>query len=200
MGKDRFWEQYKDPRWQRKRLEILKRSNFACSICGETKSELHIHHKYYLKDKAPWEYSDHSLLCLCSSCHQVVHENKARIFSAIFDNSLPLPLLAVTASFLGSIFYGNDELQNRMLEIIVSLKDKLNTSDEQIFEVTNESITSIDFENINKFFAEAFIKALPQVEQYFQEAMDDYVDGIKSCSMQANKQSKKKKSNGKKVH
>lgn len=37
----------KDPRWQRKRLEILQRDNFTCQECYATDKELNVHHLIY---------------------------------------------------------------------------------------------------------------------------------------------------------
>lgn len=71
-----FSEQYKDPRWQKKRLEIMQRDRFSCNICGEDEKTLNVHHKYYLKNTMPWEYNDQSLVTLCESCHAQEHEQK----------------------------------------------------------------------------------------------------------------------------
>ncbi len=35
---------------------------------------LHVHHKYYIKDKLPWDYSDDALITLCHGCHQEIHD------------------------------------------------------------------------------------------------------------------------------
>jgi 5-methylcytosine-specific restriction endonuclease McrA len=59
----------KDPRWQRKRLEILQRDNFQCTCCGDTESEIHVHHSYYEFGKEIWEYDNETLYTLCSDCH-----------------------------------------------------------------------------------------------------------------------------------
>jgi hypothetical protein len=59
-----------DPRWQRKRLEILQRDNWTCQACLDTEHTLHVHHRYYQKDKNPWEYPPQSLVTLCAECHE----------------------------------------------------------------------------------------------------------------------------------
>jgi 5-methylcytosine-specific restriction endonuclease McrA len=58
-----------DPRWQRKRLEILNRDNFQCTHCGDKESEIHVHHSYYEFGKEIWDYEDSTLFTLCSNCH-----------------------------------------------------------------------------------------------------------------------------------
>jgi hypothetical protein len=51
-------------------LEILNRFDFACENCGTKEETLHVHHSYYEKGLAPWEYPDESLSALCVECHR----------------------------------------------------------------------------------------------------------------------------------
>lgn len=37
---------------------------------------LHVHHKYYIKDKYPWEYKDSALTTVCTKCHTYIHETE----------------------------------------------------------------------------------------------------------------------------
>ena len=60
----------KDPRWQKKRLEILQRDEFACQNCFDTETTLHVHHRYYKKGNLPWDYPEKSLVTLCEICHE----------------------------------------------------------------------------------------------------------------------------------
>lgn len=77
---DDYKEKLKDPRWQRKRLEIFQRDDWRCKRCGDTKSELNVHHKRYKRGYEPWEYADHYLETLCRPCHTGHHEEeKARV-------------------------------------------------------------------------------------------------------------------------
>jgi len=46
-----YQEKLKDPRWQKKRLEILQRDGWKCKWCGEEKQTLHIHHLKYQRNK-----------------------------------------------------------------------------------------------------------------------------------------------------
>lgn len=61
-----------DPRWQRKRLEILSRDGWTCSSCGATDRTLHVHHGYYEAGAEPWDYPDDSLHTLCEACHEIM--------------------------------------------------------------------------------------------------------------------------------
>ena len=73
-----YAEKFKDPRWQRKRLEILSRDAWACKICGDKENTLHVHHKIYLSGKEPWDYADCVYVTLCQDCHQKETEEMPR--------------------------------------------------------------------------------------------------------------------------
>lgn len=64
----------KDPRWQKKRLEIFTRDDWSCRICGNEKLTLHLHHKRYLPNKKPWDYPDNFIVTLCEYCHDKHHK------------------------------------------------------------------------------------------------------------------------------
>lgn len=76
-----YGEMLRDPRWQRKRLEIFQRDGFQCQFCGDADSPLHVHHIHYLKGSAPWEYPEEFLVTLCEDCHEEekdeLHQSKA---------------------------------------------------------------------------------------------------------------------------
>jgi len=62
-----YLEKLKDPRWQKKRLEIFQRDDWGCVECGNIKLTLHVHHEEYSGN--PWETSGDKLKTLCESCH-----------------------------------------------------------------------------------------------------------------------------------
>lgn len=73
-----YAEKLKDPRWQKKRLKILKRDKFTCRDCKSTTKTLHVHHKIYSKISIdPWEYEDFLLITLCEDCHKNVFDKEA---------------------------------------------------------------------------------------------------------------------------
>ena len=76
----KYSDKLKDPRWQKKRLEIMNRDNFACRSCSDIESTLHVHHVKYLKQFDPWEYSDEYMITLCDECHAEWHR--------LFDNNI----------------------------------------------------------------------------------------------------------------
>ncbi len=60
-------DRYADPRWQRRRLEILSRDDWKCVACGDATSTLHVHHKVYGGNL--WDSADDELQTLCETCH-----------------------------------------------------------------------------------------------------------------------------------
>ncbi len=64
--KKTYVEKLRDPRWQKKRLEILERDKWTCQNCRATNKTLNVHHKiYYSTIKNPWDYSNNILVTLC---------------------------------------------------------------------------------------------------------------------------------------
>jgi 5-methylcytosine-specific restriction endonuclease McrA len=63
----------KDPRWQKKRLEIMERAGWKCELCGNRTLTLHVHHTRYDRRRKPWQYENRELLCICEVCHGKLH-------------------------------------------------------------------------------------------------------------------------------
>ena len=74
-----YSEKLRDPRWQKKRLEILERDNFTCQMCKSTEKTLHVHHVRYHKKKLPWNYANEELVTLCMDDHEAVANLKERM-------------------------------------------------------------------------------------------------------------------------
>jgi hypothetical protein len=68
-----YSEKLKDPRWQKKRLEIFNRDNWTCLKCGSSTKTLVVHHLKYKSD--PWEIEDEFLKTLCEDCHNESHDD-----------------------------------------------------------------------------------------------------------------------------
>jgi len=85
-----YQEKLKDPRWQKKRLYILERDEWACRRCKSTAETLQVHHKRYIKDKNPWDYEDSFYLTLCELCHleehDLMYDNIQRMIQLVKDN------------------------------------------------------------------------------------------------------------------
>lgn len=69
-----YFQKLKDPRWQKKRLEILQRDDFKCKNCNADDKELHVHHNYYTYGLELWEYDDECYDTLCYDCHYKITE------------------------------------------------------------------------------------------------------------------------------
>lgn len=70
----RYAEKLRDPRWQKKRLEIFGRDEFTCQSCGSKAVELHCHHTFYEPKTEPWDADKSHLVTLCSICHDEVED------------------------------------------------------------------------------------------------------------------------------
>jgi len=73
MTKKEYSKLLTSSKWKNKRKTILKRDLHVCQICSISKDILHVHHKYYVVNKKPWEYPDTALITLCEECHSEVH-------------------------------------------------------------------------------------------------------------------------------
>lgn len=70
-----YAQKLRDPRWQKKRLEVLEAAGWKCERCGDSESTLHVHHKHYFNYREPWEYDKKQLAVLCECCHQSTHDS-----------------------------------------------------------------------------------------------------------------------------
>lgn len=77
-----YQEKLKDPRWQKKRLEVFARAMWKCQCCGDDKNTLAVHHLIYSKGE-PWDAPDDTLECLCADCHEFRED-----FNWLFGRSL----------------------------------------------------------------------------------------------------------------
>jgi hypothetical protein len=77
--KEEYAAKLKDPRWQKKRLKILERDEWTCQKCYDVASTLVVHHRMYLVDTEPWDYSDELLVTLCENCHEEEREEMANM-------------------------------------------------------------------------------------------------------------------------
>ena len=100
---------YRDSRWQKKRLEVMERDGFTCCSCGKGEADgtfLNVHHAYYEKGNAPWEYDDKMLKTLCEQCHKRIHDFTKSICLSICDSSGAAAITAGYASGIRGMSYG----------------------------------------------------------------------------------------------
>lgn len=96
-----YREKLKNPKWQRKRLEIFQRDKFRCQHCRSKEATLHVHHIYYTPNTDPWDYPDEALVTLCEFCHEAEtktrnKEEKELLEALRFKHFSPLDLNQLT--------------------------------------------------------------------------------------------------------
>lgn len=107
----------KDPRWQKKRLQILNRDKFTCKLCKDTKTTLQVHHLEY-HGSNPWDTENKHLITLCKHCHSEVEYLKNTetnfCFKTIsinkieFDNQKRVMFIVHNSEFHQRIYDDND--------------------------------------------------------------------------------------------
>lgn len=78
-----YSKKLRDPRWQKKRLEVMEKAQWSCEACGDSGSELQVHHGLYEFGKEPWEHADRHLWCICKNCHEEATSYKKHISKAV---------------------------------------------------------------------------------------------------------------------
>jgi hypothetical protein len=113
-----YKEKLLDPRWQKKRLQILDRDNFTCQCCGDNTRTLNVHHKSYFNN--PWDVDNTELITYCSDCHLLIELiKKVRDFDKI-KKIIKKNLFAAT---LYAVYIDKDTIDLYILENgIVSYK------------------------------------------------------------------------------
>jgi hypothetical protein len=88
-----YFEKLKDPRWQRKRLELLEAANWQCQHCSAASKTMHVHHNFYRSKADPWDYPNHAFAALCEDCHQAAEVDRKELkecIESIYDAEFPL--------------------------------------------------------------------------------------------------------------
>lgn len=78
-----YADKLRDPRWQRRRLEVMGAADFRCRRCNSDEKFLNVHHKAYLRGRDPWDYPDQYLECLCEDCHEEATKVQGHLQSVI---------------------------------------------------------------------------------------------------------------------
>lgn len=109
--KTSYSDKLRDPRWQKKRLCVMRRDGFACRDCGDADSTLHVHHCHYEKGE-PWQTDERFLLTLCADCHEARGDLEAdgkRMLGMIFANSLNCAQYSALLNFVNSMSHHCDK-------------------------------------------------------------------------------------------
>lgn len=118
----RYSEKLRDPRWQRKRLEIMQRDNFTCRHCGDSQSTLNVHHLEY--NGEPWEVQNDLLITLCEVCHECEHAYRKKAESSLLSE---FRKKGFNSSHLYDLSYGvyRMEVQDNHALIAEAIRDLL---------------------------------------------------------------------------
>ncbi len=103
--KSEYSERLRDPRWQKKRLEIMQRDEFTCQKCMDSESTMNVHHCFYETNAQPWDYPNDSLITLCEECHLLETEScytAKKTFAEVFSR---MGFLSVHFSDVSSIMH-----------------------------------------------------------------------------------------------
>ena len=110
----KYSELLRDPRWQKKRLEILQRDKWICQCCASTTSELQIHHLRYTS--SPWEIDNKYLVTLCCECHSKV--SKAEFLSYM--------RLEMSEGLMSDLYVLKTHVRYFEVEKLITLNNSLN--------------------------------------------------------------------------
>lgn len=123
-----YAEKLKDPRWQKKRLEILERDKYICQSCGaggydDPKSRrFHVHHIGYEPGVEPWDHPNELMETSCSDCHKEEHDALQDSVERLFRTIRRCGYKAEHIDRLNKIFYKNApnvaELPERLSSIL----------------------------------------------------------------------------------
>lgn len=78
-----YAEKLKDPRWQRRRLELLEAANWKCCECQSADKTLHVHHNFYRSRTQPWDYPAYAFRVVCEDCHAAAETQKRELSELI---------------------------------------------------------------------------------------------------------------------
>lgn len=134
MKKKDYQSLLKDPRWQRKRLEIMQRDNFTCQHFGNAKETLNVHHKYYKENYNPWDYEDDCYITLCEKCHNVESEERKLLYSKYiefrdtfyikgFSNQVISDIFGNFINYLESIDYNFPLGENMIIDSVCGIQN-----------------------------------------------------------------------------
>lgn len=118
----------RDPRWQKKRLEIMQRDGFQCRFCSDDKSTLNVHHCFYERGKAPWEYPNASLVTFCEDCHEMqrsMEDCAGRFISLLRRLGVSNSDFDSFIASLGILVGGNTPLAKRLDEVLLKFAHKI---------------------------------------------------------------------------
>ncbi len=137
-----YSELLRDPRWQKRRLQIMDRDQYTCQRCFSDTKPLNVHHRIYYSGHNPWEYGDIDLVTLCEDCHKYESDNLNAALKNLSDviRSLFLSddIRKLTIGFSGlDTSIGSDVLASVIKEAFLNRQQSI--YDEYIFQIEQKS-------------------------------------------------------------
>lgn len=176
MNKQEYNEHLKNPRWQKKRLEILNRDKFSCVVCGkgiDTNTSLHVHHITYRKGCMPWEYDNSNFVTLCAHCHAEAHNRDLNIclsFHKRHQHTNQTKIIFYKYLLGNSLYCDFTPTQQIVYSFLVS---KSITNDKELFDSDGKTINT---DNIYDFYHhcddECIIDLVEISSSYASKALD----------------------------
>jgi len=112
-----YSDKLKDPRWQKKRLEIFERDKFTCRYCRSKEKTLNVHHIKYSKGRDPWEYDNDMLETLCEDCHDMekhISDFKGNCYKFCYLNDV-----FAECKYMGVISNMSDKTQYKVCSMLL---------------------------------------------------------------------------------
>lgn len=82
-----YAERLRDPKWQKKRLEVMERDQWQCINCCDKKTTLNVHHCWYEKGVDVWDYPMECYQTLCEPCHKIAESTRLKLSKILFSST-----------------------------------------------------------------------------------------------------------------
>jgi hypothetical protein len=114
--KEEYSKLLRDPRWQKRRLDIMGKDEFTCQICYNRQETLNVHHLIYFPGRDPWDYDDKHLITLCEPCHERQRNiNIKEVFADLSINNTTVLLIGFLLKKLIPEFVNNDRCTDQAI-------------------------------------------------------------------------------------
>jgi hypothetical protein len=138
-----YSKKLKDPRWQKKRLEILNRDDFTCTRCCDSENPLSVHHLRYFPNVEPWDVPDKDLITLCESCHdyeyQYMPDAEREVVTSLKCNGfLAMDIQQIASGFNSLHLSYPPEVMASIIEYILSNYDLMKHCGDMYFDFLRE--------------------------------------------------------------
>jgi len=177
MASKSYSEKLKDPRWQKKRLQVFERDNWCCTNCGVKENSLHVHHRKYESYNEPWNEPLNNLATLCESCHKETHKNKKLMKSAIlsintYDHFSFYARAYLLAQFLTT---KDDSKRGKLINTIRSIESDIS----MLLSLLKKEELVISMDKLSEYFDEKDSEIIiDSIKNDFDnvEVLDDWMD------------------------